>query len=142
MHSFYLSRVPRQHGFSLIELMMVVAILGIVTSIAVPAYQEYVQTGNATEATANLSNCRVQAEQFFQDNYSYVGFVCQPTDAKFFDYVVENQTATSYTLKANGKASQGMQYFTFSINQDNAKSSVFNGVTGANCWLTSNNGLC
>ncbi len=142
MRSLNVSRLAPQQGFSLIELMMVVAILGIVTSIAVPAYQEYVQTGNATEATANLSNCRVQAEQFYQDNYSYVGFVCQPADAKFFDYVVENQTATTYTLKANGKASQGMQYFTFTINQDNAKSSMFSGVIGATCWLTSNNGIC
>lgn len=131
-----------QSGFSLIELMVVVAILGIITSIAVPSYQSYVQTGNATEATANLSTCRVQAEQFYQDNFSYVGFACQLSDTKFFDYVVENQTATTYTLKAEGKASQGMQAFSFSVNQDNAKTSVFDGVVGASCWLTSNNGVC
>lgn len=131
-----------QLGFSLIEVMVVVAIIGLLASIAVPGYQDYVKSGNAAEAPANLANCRVQAEQFYQDNFTYVGFVCNPTEAKFFDYAVSDQTATTYTLTATGKSAQNMGNFGFTVNQDNLKTSTYDGTTGATCWLTSASGSC
>lgn len=135
-------KCPNQHGFNLIEVMVVVAIMGLLASIAVPGYQDYIKSGNSIEAPSNLANCRVQAEQFFQDNFTYVGFACVPSDAKYFDYSVENQSATTYTLRAAGRAAQNMGNFEFTVNQDNAKSSTFDGTTGATCWLTSSTGTC
>lgn len=134
--------MQNQQGFSLVEMMVVVAIIGIVTAIAMPAYQDYVLTGNATEATANLANCRVQAEQYFQDNFTYVGYVCAPTDAKYFSYSISNQSATTYTLVATGNTAQNMSNFQFSVDQNNAKTSVFKGTAGNTCWLTSASGSC
>jgi len=131
-----------QQGFSLIEVMVVVAIMGLLASIAVPGYQDYIKSGNAAEAPANLANCRVQAEQFYQDNFTYVGFVCNPSDAKYFDYSIDNQSATTYTLKATGKSAQNMSNFSFTVDQDNAKTSSYDGTTGATCWLTSSSGSC
>ncbi|TXI47252.1 type IV pilin protein [Methylophilus sp.] len=131
-----------QDGFSLIEMMIVVAIIGLLASIAVPGYQDYVKSGNAAEAPANLANCRVQAEQFFQDNFTYVGFACVPSDAKNFDYSIDNQSATTYTLKAAGKTANNMGNFEFTVNQDNAKTSKFDGTVGGSCWLTSSSGSC
>lgn len=135
-------KYPNQYGFNLIEVMVVVAIMGLLASIAVPGYQDYIKSGNSIEAPSNLANCRVQAEQFFQDNFTYVGFACVPSDAKYFDYSVENQSATTYTLRAAGRAAQNMGNFEFTVNQDNAKSSTFDGTTGATCWLTSSSGTC
>jgi type IV pilus assembly protein PilE len=137
-----MKRSAIQQGFSLIEIMIVVAIMGILASIVVPNYQDYIKSGNAAEAPANLANCRVQAEQFYQDNYTYVGFVCNPTDAKFFDYAIDSQTATTYTLKATGKSAQNMDNFEFTVNQDNTKTSKYDGTTGNSCWLTSSSGSC
>jgi len=131
-----------QYGFSLIEVMIVVAIMGILASIAIPGYQDYVKSGNAAEAPANLANCRVQAEQFYQDNFTYQGFACAPSDSRNFDYTVENVTATTYTLTATGRSSQNMGNFSFTVNQDNVKTSTYDGTVGATCWLTSSSGTC
>lgn len=142
MQPYMLKNHRWQFGFSLIELMVVVAIVGILASIAMPSYQDYVKSGNATEAPANLANCRVQAEQFYQDNFTYVGYSCNPQEAQYFDYAMENQTATSYTLKATGRSTQGMGNFEFTVDQDNAKTSKYDGTVGNGCWLTSSAGSC
>jgi type IV pilus assembly protein PilE len=140
----------KQQGFSLIELMVVIAIMGILTSIAMPAYQDYVSDGKVSEAPANLANCRVQAEQYFQDNLTYVDFSmgtaatddCRISDAKNFDFTTSNVTATTYTLKATGKSTEGMGEFEFTVDQDNVKTSKYAGTVGASCWLTSKGGSC
>ena len=60
-------------GFTLIELMIVVAIIGILAAVALPAYNDYVRRGKIANATSVLSMMRVQMEQYFQDNRTYVG---------------------------------------------------------------------
>ncbi|MGB2833790.1 MAG: type IV pilin protein [Methylotenera sp.] len=130
-----------QSGFTLIEVMIVVAIIGILASIAMPAYTDYVKRGKAAEATSTLANLRVQMEQYYQDNRTYVGFACNPAQ-KYFTYSCTTQTATAYTLNAAGKAAENMGSFQFTIDQANARTSKFDSSTSVNCWLTSKGGSC
>ena len=62
-----------QRGFTLIELMVTVAIIAVLAAIAVPNYRDYVTRGKLVEASAGLSDARVKMEQYFQDNRTYPG---------------------------------------------------------------------
>ena len=130
----------RQRGFTLIELMVVIAIIGVLTSIGLPAYSNYVKKGKAAEATSALADARVRMEQFYQDNRTYEGGPC-PAAGKAFTYAC-TLAATTYTIKATGTAAEGMSGFTYSVDQNNAKKSTYDGSAEANCWLTSKGGSC
>jgi len=134
-----------QKGFTLVELMIVVAVISILASIALPSYTNYVKKGKAAEATSTLADLRIKMEQCFQDNRSYAACAasCAPTSgAKYFTYSCAVQTATAYTLSAAGVAGENMSGFAYSVDQNNNKSSTYDGVSGAGCWLTGKGASC
>jgi type IV pilus assembly protein PilE len=92
-------------GFTLIEVMIVVAIIGILAAIAIPSYADYVTRSKITEAVSGLSNVSVRMEQFFQDNRSYAGFAadCGVT-ATNFTFACTGDPVT-YTATATGVGS-------------------------------------
>lgn len=132
----------RLAGFTLIEVMIVVVIVAILASIALPAYQDYVRRSRLTEAFSGLANGRVAAEQFFLDNRTYVGMPC-PANGNFFNFACSNLTANTYTITATGTGP--MTGFVFTINQGNTRATtgVPNGWTANNaCWVVRRSGAC
>jgi type IV pilus assembly protein PilE len=136
-------------GFTLIEVMITVAIVAILAAVAVPSYTDYVTRGKIPDATAGLATKRVQAEQFFQDNRTYVGATnlgcaADTTSSKNFSFSCNPQTATAYTLQAVGKSA--MAGFTYTINEQGTKTSTITktGWTGSStsCWITAKGGTC
>lgn len=144
MHS-----LPRKSvGFTLIEVLIVVAIIGILVAIAVPNYRDYLVKSRNNEAYAGLSEMRVKLEQYFQDNRSYTGACANntvaplPSNTKFFDFTC-TLTATTYTVTATGKdAATG---FTFTLDQANTRKTTSvpsnsGWSTDNTCWRTSKGG--
>ncbi len=146
--------VIRSSGFTLIELMIAVAIVGILGAIALPSYSNYVTRGKIPDATSNLAHKRIQMEQWFQDNRTYQNApVCATTDttsSKSFNFDCNPApTDTTFTLRAVGKGS--MTGFTYYINESNQKwttvgtgaPSGWTGNTASNnCWITNKDGQC
>jgi type IV pilus assembly protein PilE len=142
-------------GFTLIELMIVVAVVAILGAIALPAYRDYIQRGKITEATSGLSELRLRAEKWFADNRSYlnagataVGFDTTISGSRYFAYAcpIGSASATTFVCTATGVAGQGMSGFSYSIDQSNTHSSTFTGLTGwtdsATCWVTKKGDMC
>ena len=138
----------RSTGFSLIELMIAVAIVGVIAAIALPAYSDYVRRGKITEAHSNLSDLRLRAEKFFADNRTYIGFNQVLTGARYFTYDCNTPaiTATAFTCTATGVATENMTGFVYTINESNVRTSAFGGLSGWNdsptCWVRKKSETC
>lgn len=61
----------RQNGFTLIEMMITVMIIGILAVIAYPSYQEFVKRGHRTEGQAFLNEAAARQERYFAQNNEY-----------------------------------------------------------------------
>jgi type IV pilus assembly protein PilE len=97
----------QQKGFTLIELMIVIVIVGILAAIGVPAYQDSVKKGKRADAQGVLMNAANNMERFFTSNGTYTGatpgthFIDQApaTGTAIYDVSVV-PTASSYVLTA------------------------------------------
>lgn len=137
-------------GFTLIELMIVVAIIAILTAIALPAYSDYVTRSKLTEAQNGLATFRVSMEQYYQDNRNYgTGGVCgNSIPAASLKYFAFNcaLNATGYTASLAGNAGSAVAGFTFTINNTDVRATTAAptgwGPVSTNCWIIRKGGGC
>ena len=69
----YIKNKLNTNGFTLIELMVTVAILGILAAIAIPSYNGYVLTAKMSEAQNNFAALRLAEEEYYLENNTYFG---------------------------------------------------------------------
>jgi type IV pilus assembly protein PilE len=156
-------------GFTLIELMITVAVIAILSAIALPAYTDYVTRSKFSEAYAHLADLRVKMEQYYLDNrrYNVTGTLgtCgipggnTPTTqgTKYFDFTCASSTANAagdqaYVLMAAGKAAEQLTGIAFTVDHGNSRTTVVTGSTlmadkgyavgTATCWLRKKPAQC
>ncbi|MET3493823.1 type IV pilin protein [Variovorax boronicumulans] len=122
----------RSQGFTLIEIMITVVIIGILAAIAIPSYQDYVRRGYVVDGTNALATMRADMERYFQDNRTFEKLsttVLPPCHAdldeskrKFGNFVVSCAGAadlkpTQFTLTATGSGpANGVVYTLTELN--------------------------
>lgn len=139
---------PRHRGFTLLEVMITVAIVGILAAVGYPTYREHVVRGQLVDGTNALATMRAQMERFFQDNRTYVTTTAggvtftSPCDGAtpaasrtFGKFVVTcaagQPTATTFTLVATADATSPVAGFIYTITQDGVQATT---VPGGSAW--------
>lgn len=140
----------KKNGFSLIELMIAVVIVGILMAVGLPSYKRYTQQSKVSEGISALATHKAKMEQFFQDNRTYVGacaageIAAPPSNLKYFTIGCTSLTDQGYTVTATGR--DEVQGFVYTVNQSNRKSSTFPSTSGwvsnSNCWVINSSGSC
>ncbi|HHX8540736.1 TPA: pilin [Vibrio diabolicus] len=129
------SKQKKQQGFTLIELMIVVAVIGILSAIAIPAYQNYVKK---TEAATGLSTARsllTNVDMYIQEEGTF------PSTLK--DVGASDHMNPIGTLAVNPDASAATGTITFTYDQnlssiENAEFTITKATTGWSCAFANN----
>lgn len=126
-----------QNGFTLIELMIVVVIVGILAMIALPAYQDFVRKSRRAEALSEMLDIQLQEERWRANhsNYAVTSASVGAVDTSYYAFVIAGSTSNPnvYTITATPKGAQtkdkqyGVSCNPMTINQSNEK-------TPAECW--------
>lgn len=130
-------------GFTLIELMIVIVIVGVLVAIALPAYQDYVRKSRRAEAIALMLDLQLTQEKYRANNISYASslsamgvsasYVANQVNSSYYTVSTTSSTNNTYTITATAVGNQvkdkqyGTDCSTLTINQSNTKSP-------ANCW--------
>ena len=141
----------RARGFTLIELMIAVAIVAILSAVGYPSYVDYIRRGQLPEAFAAMSDYRVKMEQYFQDYRNYgttVGGACAnganapawnsfvPANAKNFTFSCTVPAAGEYTLTATGVGGRVAGHVYTTNERGTQRTTKFKGAdVSKDCWL-------
>jgi len=132
-------------GFTLIELIITVAIVAILAAVAMPAYQDYSRRGRVQEAPQNLADFRARMEQYYQDNRTYGptgGTTCGVAAPTLKSFTFSCNTSNggqgfSATATGTGGLTAGLAY---SVNEQNTQtttctSCAWNFSSPQNSWV-------
>lgn len=136
--------IYKHKGFTLIEVMIVVAIIGILAAIAYPSYDEYVKRGNRSEGQAFLSDIAARQERYFSQYHVYI--TANANLGKLYGTAVttlksptDKYTITlsdgggGYTLTANNQFSDA-KCATLTLNARGEKGSTGSRANNDDCW--------
>ena len=128
----------KQRGFTLIELMIVVAIIGILVMIAYPSYTAFIQKSRRGDAIASLADFRIEQEKWRANNISYstsagaLGLSGSSRDG-YYQMVISSATSFAYQVTAAPTGAQSSDVCgTFAIDENGPDYS--GGNADADCW--------
>lgn len=134
----YMRTASYLQGFNLIELMIVLIILGIITSIAIPSYEDFVINTRREDAKAALYEVASQLEQYYAgNNNSYTGYSIgslSSSTAEYYEISEESNTGTTYRLQAVPRSAQSKDADCGTLFLDHTGQRSASGPKGIHCW--------
>ncbi len=126
-------------GFTLIELMITIAILAIIVAIALPAYNEQVRKARRAEAVSTIMSAAQYLERCFTQTNSYVGCTAPEgaTQDGYYEITVPEGTldANSFVIVATPQNAQANDPCgTYTLNNLGQKGNTDTGTGAARCW--------
>ena len=97
-----LNKMKNQKGFTLIELMIVIAIIGILAAIAIPQFSAYRRRSYNSAAQSDLKNATTAQEAYFVDEQAYASAVASLIGTTFGLYTSQNVTVSVVVAGASG----------------------------------------
>lgn len=138
-----------RRGFTLIELMIAVAIVGILAAVVYPSYTSYVRRGKIAAALGELSAVRVRLEQYYQDNRNYGSTastcgVAMPGSTGFSFTCAWGPGATSQSFLVTATGAGDLAGYVYTVNETDQQRTVqFAGTTvNAACWIKKSGETC
>jgi type IV pilus assembly protein PilE len=126
----------KQRGFTLVELMIVIAIIAILAAIAYPSYTGHMKKTRRGQAAGCLQENAQYLERWYTSNLTYVGASAPtcPQIAQFYDVSVAGVAARAFTLSAAPKGAQaGEKCGTLTLNEKGQRGQAV-GMTESKCW--------
>ncbi|QIA05385.1 MULTISPECIES: type IV pilin protein [Pseudomonas] len=125
-------------GFTLIEIMIVIAIIGIMLTIGLPSYNEYVKKGRRADVVSTLSEQAQILERFYSKNNVYTGVTGLSTGNDFYT-ITPTLTDQTFLLTATRKTGTAMATdkcgdFTLTNTGVRSMNNATTGLTTKDCW--------
>ena len=128
-------------GFTLIELMIVIAIVGILAAVAYPSYTDSIRGARRVDAMNNLLKYQIEQEKYRASNVAYAsdfinligaGAAGITSSEGYYNLTVDSSSATAFVLKATPTGDQSSDTCgNFSVDQNGPN---YGGFASASCW--------
>lgn len=133
------------HGFTMIELLVVLAIIALLAAVAIPSYTSQVRRSHRADAIAGVSELQLKQERYRANHATYAGSMDAllgsaantasfNTAHPYFDFVISGESATGYTITANAEGGQAKDTDCKTMVATVAAGITTRTPAGSRCW--------